>query len=66
MTRPYLERRNLKVFVLVDRRKVPPKDVPDHMAKLGFVLTYANVRKILSAFRKIHNNSHKFTPIPLK
>lgn len=58
MTRVYLERRNRRVEVLIDRRKMAPKDVA---TMLG--ITYDNVRKIISLFRKRHTNSQKFTSI---
>lgn len=63
MTRPYLERRNHQVFVLVERRKVPPKDVPAVLKKMGFgIVTYALVRQIICQMRKFHKNSQIFTP----
>lgn len=50
MTRPYNERRNRQVWVLVERRKKHPKEVA-----LLLKITYVNVRKILSRFRRQHN-----------
>lgn len=47
MSRPRFERRNRNVFVLVDRRKVPPKTVA---YRLG--LSYANLRVILWRARR--------------
>lgn len=58
MTRRYLERRNRRVFVLLERRKMAPKDVA---ALLG--ITYDNVRKIISLLKR-HINSQKFTSVP--
>lgn len=64
MTRPYNERRNRQIWVLVERRKMASKDVPAELVRRGYgLLTYVNVRKIMSLLRKIHNNSHKFTSV---
>ncbi len=53
MRRPYIERRNSQVMVLIDRRKMHPKDVPDQLLKMGFgLITYAAVRQIVSRLRK--------------
>lgn len=60
MTRIYLERRNKQVSVMIDRRKMHPKDVATILG-----ITYVNVRKIISLFRKRHNNSQKFTSVNL-
>lgn len=63
VTRVYLERRNRQIVILVERRKVAYKDVPAIMLARGFVgLTYENVRKIVSLWRKIHNYSQQ-TPV---
>ena len=47
MARTRNERRNRQIVVLVDRRKMPAKQVA-----MLLRLTYQNVRKILSRFRK--------------
>jgi DNA-directed RNA polymerase specialized sigma24 family protein len=58
MIRPYNERRNRKVIVLVERRKMPQKEVAH---KLN--LTHANVRWILFCYRKLTKpNSQKIAP----
>lgn len=65
MTRPYNERRNKQVVIMVERRKIAPKDVPAALVAAGFVLiTYETVRQILSKYRrtKFHNISQHFTP----
>lgn len=46
MTRPYNERRNRQIVVLIERR-IPPKEVAK---RLG--ITWVNVRKIASLWRK--------------
>lgn len=56
MTRTYNERRNHQVIILVERRKLPPKEVAQRLH-----LTWSNVRKILSRFRKCHNLSQQNT-----
>lgn len=62
MTRSYNERRNKQIFVLVDRRKVAPKDVPAALLALGFgIITYSAVRQILSRGRIRHNLSQNVT-----
>lgn len=48
MTRPDLERRNQQVFVLVERRKIHPKQAARMMN-----LTYANLRVILHRIRRL-------------
>jgi len=59
MTRHYNERRNKLIWNLVEKRRYHPKDVPAEMERRGFTptLTYENVRKIISLWRKIHSNS---------
>lgn len=57
MVKKYNERRNHQIQVLVDRRKNPlhPKDVPAEMIRLGYgIITYQNVRKIISRWRKMY------------
>lgn len=66
MTRLYNERRNRQVIVMIDKRKIPPKDVPPLMLRLGFVITYENVRQIIRRFRKCHKVSQNVTTLPKK
>jgi hypothetical protein len=54
MTRPYNERRNREVFILVERRRVHPKDVPAIMLKLGHRISYDSVRQIVRRYRSHH------------
>jgi hypothetical protein len=53
MTRPRNERRNQQIIVLVERRRLLLKEVPSIMARRGFMVTYENVRAIVSRFRKM-------------
>ena len=56
--RSYNERRNREIWVLVQRRRWRYQDVPAEIERRGFgIVTYDNVRKIVSLLRKIHNNS---------
>jgi hypothetical protein len=57
MTRPYTERRNRKIIVLIERRCIHPKDIPDLLEKVGYFVTYENVRQIIHRHRKCHNLS---------
>lgn len=59
MTRPHLERRNKKIFILVERHKIALKDVPSLMQARGFIVSYDLVRKIVSMMRRL--NSQHFT-----
>lgn len=47
MTRSYNERRNRRVIVMVERRRIPPKEVA---FRLG--LSHANVRWIIFCWRR--------------
>ena len=48
MTRPWNERRNRQIFVMIERRKIPPK-------KVAFMLgmTVWGVYKIIHRFRSV-------------
>lgn len=46
-------------MVLIERRRMAPKDVPGEMGKKGFILTYENVRKIVWRWRKLKIVGHE-------